>query len=664
MGTTAIFRNFTMSHPWRNKYTRARRLYDIWDANLHHGDVRPFACPELVCEDVGELTSLYANRSCPCLGFTDGRKVVHGFDTDQYFFLEGGRLVETDLQGLCRKQYISRSGSPFYPERPEVTEVPVCWDGPPDDELKEARAFKFNDVEMVSIAYDEKGNLITEGEGDKEHLPEGKDAAMVQQNREGRAARMEALKEKYADKTKECDFVSVSYVITYVTQGAGGIVEGAPSPPSLPIASRGDVPGVTVHWDAAPDEYADHNIIATRLYRTTIEAAGQNHSPDGVEWVLVREFEGSGARTFLDNVPTTETGQPLLTYDPMHFPAPPGLKHILRTDTSIIVADDHKVYISLPRRPMFTWDGMVTVDDAILEMVFMRDSIVILTDDKPVIIQFKDDDVNSIVRSTIERHLPLVSKRSVSLMDDRLIFASEYSLYVWNFSARGSDIRSILQPYMTPDQWKAIKPFTVVGTWYEFGYIFSAEGMDFSIMLDLKLGGGSDTQKDYSMMPISYIKNPSVFGLDSDGHIVYVENGNFYRWDYRRDVCEDYRPYENLHPSVCDTCDCCPWEIKLYYNNSGKNNFSHMRVTWDERSAPNLWASFHIEEFGEEMEHSDEMKVISSRAFGIPYRNVGYRSVYAKVRGCGIMHEVKFATSAQEIAYNSNASVQGDEPDE
>lgn len=636
MGTTAIFRNFTMSHPWRNKYTRARRLYDIWDANLHHGDVRPFACPELVCENVGELTSLYANRSCPCLGFTDGRRVVHGFDVDQYFFLENGYLVETDLQGLCRKQYISRSGSPFYPERPEVLDVPVCWDGPPDDELKAARRFSFNH----------------------------NDTSIMESNRASRATAMEALKQKYVDKTQECDFVSVSYVITYVTQGAGGIVEGAPSPPSLPIAARGDVPGVTVHWDAVPTNYERHNIIATRLYRTTTEAAGQNHSPDGVEWVLVKEFQGSGAQTFLDNVPTAETGQPLLTYDPMHFPAPSGLKHILRTDTNIVVADDHKVYISLPRRPMFTWDGVVTVEDTILEMVFMRDSIIILTDDRPVIIQFKDDEVNSLVRSTVDRHLPLVSRRSVSLMDDKLMFASEYSLYLWNFSARGSDIRSVLQPFMTPDQWKAIKPSTVVGTWYEFGYIFSADGMDFSIMLDLKLGGGSDTQKDYSMMPISYIKNPSVFGLDSDGHIVYVENGNFYRWDYRRDVCEDYRPYENLHPSTCDTCDCCPWEIKLYYNNSGKNNFSHMRVTWDERSAPNLWASFHIEEFGEEIEHSDEMKVISSRAFGIPYRNVGYRSVYAKVSGCGIMHEVKFATSAQEIAYNSNASVQGDEPDE
>lgn len=636
MGTTAIFRNFTMSHPWRNKYTRARRLYDIWDANLHHGDVRPFACPELVCENVGELTSLYANRSCPCLGFTDGRRVVHGFDVDQYFFLENGYLVETDLQGLCRKQYISRSGSPFYPERPEVLDVPVCWDGPPDDELKAARRFSFNH----------------------------NDTSIMESNRASRAAAMEALKQKYADKTQECDFVSVSYVITYVTQGAGGIVEGAPSPPSLPIAARGDVPGVTVHWDAVPTNYERHNIIATRLYRTTTEAAGQNHSPDGVEWVLVKEFQGSGAQTFLDNVPTAETGQPLLTYDPMHFPAPPGLKHILRTDTSLVVADDHKVYISLPRRPMFTWDGVVTVEDKIEELALINDTICVLTDSKPATIRFKDDDINAITVNTIQRHLPLVSKRSVSIYRENLIFASEYSLYVWNFHYRGDDIKAVLQPFMTPDQWKAIKPSTVVGTWYEFGYIFSADGMDFSIMLDLKLGGGSDTQKDYSMMPISYIKNPSVFGLDSDGHIVYVENGNFYRWDYRRDVCEDYKPYENLHPSTCDTCNCCPWEIKLYYNNSGKNNFSHMRVTWDERSAPNLWASFHIEEFGEEIEHSDEMKVISSRAFGIPYRNVGYRSVYAKVSGCGIMHEVKFATSAQEIAYNSNAQVQGDEPDE
>ena len=636
MGTTAIFRNFTFSNPWRNKYTRARRLYDIWDANLHHGDVRPFACPELVCENVGNLKSLYANRQCPCIGFEDGRKVVHGFDTDQYFFIEGGRLVETDLNGLCRKRYLCWSGTPFYPERPEIQEVPTCWDGPPDDELKAARRFSFN-----------HGNT-----------------AIMEANRASRDAAMEALKQKYADKKEECDFVSVSYVITYVTRGAGGIVEGSPSPPSLAVTSRGDVPGVTVHWEAVPSTYDRHCIISTRLYRTTTEAAGQDHNPEGVEWVLVREFPGSGAQTFVDNVPTAETGQPLLTYDPMRFPAPGGLKHLCRTDTSLIVADDHKVYISLPRQPMFTWDGIVPVEDTIRDIAVMRESVVVLTDSKPVHIQFKDDDVNTVSRSIVERHLPLTSRRSVSIRDDVLIFASEYSLYMWNFSARGSDIRSILQPFMTPDQWKALDPHSVVGTWYDFGYIFSSDKMNFSLMLDLQMQGGSDTQKEMSMMPISYIKKPSVFGLDNDGHIVYVEDGNFYRWDYRRDVCEEYRPYENLVPSTCETCKCCPWEIKVYYNNSGKNHFSHMRISWDERSAPNLWASFHIDEFGREIAHTDEMEVISSRAFGIPYTNVGYQSAYAKVSGCGILMDIRFATSAQEIAYNSNSNVQGDVADE
>ena len=222
---------------------------------------------------------------------------------------------------------------------------------------------------------------------------------------------------------------------------------------------------------------------------------------------------------------------------------------------------------------------------------------------------------------------------------------------------QGDNIQSIIQRFMTPDQWKALDPSSIVGTAYEFGYIFSSDKMNFSVMLELQyMFGGTDIRKEQSLMGIRYISKPSVFNTDYDGHIIYVENGDLYRWDFRRDVCTS-----NLVSVTCETCECCPWEIKLYYNNSGKNNFNHMRVLWDERSAPSLTASFHVHEFGREVEYSGEMEVISSRVFGIPYNNIGYGSAYAKITGCGIMHEVDFATSAHEITFNSNSISEGEE---
>ena len=43
-----------------------------------------------------------------------------------------------------------------------------------------------------------------------------------------------------------------------------------------------------------------------------------------------------------------------------------------------------------------------------------------------------------------------------------------------------------------------------------------------------------------------------------------------------------------------------------------ENHFTHMRIEWDERSAPPLTLSFHIHEFGREIEHSDNMEVVAS----------------------------------------------------
>ena len=585
MATNAIFRNFTASEPFRNKYMRSRGIFEIQDANLHHLDIRPFACPELLCENVGSYRSLFPLSECPCLGYEDGRKVVQGFCHNQFFYLKNGYLMQAKREpSLCNKIDDCRAGVPFNPKAPVAT----------------------------------------------------------------------------SNCNGACDGVAVSYVITYVTTHAGIDVEGPPSPASAPVAGSGNVPNVTVSWTKAPSGFC---IKKTRLYR--VESDSLRHgqaSSQGSEFVLVHEWSGpnaANAKTFTDNVESSKTGYPLMTYEPMAFPAPGNLISVARTEDCVVVAQRNRVYISLQGKPQFSWDGVVEIEDNVVHIEASDDNVYVFTDKRPVYIHFVygNDGVLKITRKTIERNLPLTSIRSVSVGIQGIIFASTYALYLWsvNYRREGTFQDQVME-LLSPEQWKNIDPYSVVGTCYEFGYIFSSDRMDYSLMLQFK-GDGVDTVQQTTLMPITYIKNPTAFVTDNDGIIMYCENNNIYTWDWRRDVCSEFQVYDHVRPTVCEQCECCPWSVKFYYDNNGKNHFSHMKVEWDERSAPNLWISFHIHEFGREIDHTDKMEIVSSRAFGIPFRNVSYQSCYAHITGCGIMHEVKLGTSAQEVSYNQAGNV-------
>lgn len=585
MATNAIFRNFTASEPFRNKYMRSRGIFEIKDANLHHGDVRPFACPELLCENVGKYRSLFPLEECPCLGYESPIKPVQGFCRNQFFYLKNGYLMQATRESLCAKIDDCRAGVPF---GPQPSASPSC---------------------------------------------------------------------------SGCDGTAVSYVITYVTNHGGIEVEGPPSPASSPVAGSGNVPGVGVSWGNAPQGYC---IAKTRLYRTESDSLLHGKISDpGSEYVLVAEFSGGGARSFVDNVSSSATGHPLMTYAPMAFPAPGDLISLARTEDCLLVVQRNRVFISLQGKPQFSWDGVVEIEDDIQHMVAIGDNVYIFTNKRPTHIYFVygNDGELKINRHTIERNLPLTSISSVSVGVDKVFFATTYALYSWKMNRqREGTFTDELTPLLSPEQWKNIDPYSVVGTAYEFGYIFSSDRMDYSLMLQFA-GDGVDTVQQTTLMPITYIKNPTAFTIDNDGIITYCEDENIYTWDWRRDVCSEFEVYDHVRPTVCEQCECCPWSVKFYYDNNGKNHFSHMKVEWDERSAPNLWISFHIHEFGREVERTDKMEIISSRAFGIPFRNISYQSCYAHITGCGIMHEVKLGTSAQEVIYDQagNVAAEGEE---
>ena len=579
MTTTAIFRDFQQADFWRNKYRRGSEI-EIRDANLRHGDIRPFACPELVCDDVQELHTLYSLPDCECHGFTEITDAVRGFCAEQHFYLDNGILRQATESELCSGANPCRAGAPYSQSAPSVS----------------------------------------------------------------------------ASCNDACDGVGVSYVITYVTQHAGIQVESAPSPASPIVPSNGDKPGVFVSWGSAPSGYC---VVETRLYRveSTFEDGQDSIQAQGAEFVLVRSFSGGGGGSFNDNISSSDTGYPLTTYEPMAFPAPNDLVGLARTADGIAVASKNRLYISVPGQPQFTFNSVVEIEDEIIAIRAINNTIFIWTDNKPVRVGYRiSSGAPSIDRQVVERRLPLKSIKSLSTYNGRIYFASEYGLYHWDLSGYGSDIRAVSSPSLiTPEQWKNLNPESIVGVAYEFGYMFSSDAVDHSFMIEFGQDG-TDTAVQTHIMPITYI-NPDVMGLDYDGHIIYRSGTDVYRWDYRMSDCGQFDIADHVIPPACKTVKCCPWYAKLYIDNEGKNRFSKMRVEFDERYGP-INLTFSLERFGAKAEIAAELEVIRVRGFSLP-KFCSSQTFCAELTGCSIMHEVRFATSNQELVNSSNNQVAG-----
>ena len=572
-----MFRNFRSVNLLHTRYAR-RGEFEIWDANLHDNGIRPFACPVVMCEGVGETQSLYPLRDCDCLGFMSEVQPVQGYRPLQHFFIQQGRMRQATEDQLC----VGDNG---------------CLAGVPQP-----------------------------------------DAPSAQSNCHG------------------CDGVGVAYTITYVSEHNGILVEGPPSQPSDVVATSGDFPAVVVSFPTPPDDYC---LTSMNVYRVESKFEdGMSEMPIvGSEFVLV----GTVAATdivFFDLTSSCNSGYPLTTHDPKVFPAPHGISFITRTEDSVVVADEHRVYISTPGQPQFGTDGVVNIEDEIRCIQSIGNTIFVLTDNYPVKIKYRiTEGMLSIKRETIRRRLPLTSYKSVSTYGSRVYFASEYSLYSWDIGGYGSDVKSTLNELMTPHQWKMIDPNSVVGTAYEYGYMLSSKKLKHSLMLEFG-GDGTDTRMMTSLMPISYI-DADVMHTDYDGHIIYRQGDKMYRWDYReQSFCDDTALQDSDKRKMCD--ECCPYTIYLYADSEGKNHFRVMRVEWDECSAYGLELSFRQEHFCkvDDLVTQDEpLKVVSSRAFNIPWF-VSAQAHSARIKGCGTIHDVRFATAFADLVNEGNNNVE------
>lgn len=627
MSRTVIFNNFKPLTISRNKYERGR--FEIWDANLHHGDVRPFACPEQIKPGSSSNEIIYSAKENPC-GVIQGSsryvKLVKGFDHDIYYGLTtNGDVRVVTKNNMCADTLGRRAGVP----------IPI-----------HERAF-------ISPQYNGPNDPCVDD--------------------------------------MKCGVARVSIAITYVTQEGNKEIESAPAIgdvySNIDLNNMSSLVLYSGAWSPS-DGYnpGDFNITKVRYYISVISSSDKtSSSPDSAflgEYGLLHElktadypngwssqnmsnFEIPMHRTDYyvpSNLYDITSGPPLTTYEPEAFAIPDGadLVGLARTTDGIVVADKHRVLISVAGQPQFTYDGIVDIEDEVVDITAIGNTIFVFTDNYPVRIEYGLREGAMVVEKTIiYRKLPLIYKDSLSTYGSSVYFASTNNIYIWSVAGYGDDINASIQPLMTPEQYRNLGAIT--GTGYELGYICSGSRINYSLMIEIG-GDGTDTINGTSIMPISFI-NGRKFTLSNDGIIYYQSQDDYalYKWEWRRmgRVTSDYgyNIQDNTVPTRAEMCEgYCPWKVILYFDNEGKNRFSKMRVEWDERSAPEIKVQFNSDGFGQEFPIGNEMSVVRSRAFSIPkFRS--YQSFNVELNSYAIMHEVRLATSNQELTQDSNQLV-------
>ena len=654
MSNRAIFRGpFRPANLLRSRYLR--KEWAVWDANLHHGDIRPFACPEFMCETDIEGGQIFPMSKCCCLVLPDCTEPVKGFCKDQWFWVDpvSCTLRQSTEEQLCVLESC-RAGSPV-PDRPIVDGVCTGNDFEKDylQCLEDTRAQCDSLKQAVEDAYKAFTDCSDQCQIVGEETPE------CTAQRKAWQAALEAyekcvcyLEYDCEQQSAPCDAVTMHYVVTWVTEHSGICVESAPSLPDYAV-TNGNTPSNLITQPPIP---ADFCITRWKIYRVESDFQDATNSMpiDGSEFVLVADLP-VGTTTFNDTLTTSETGYPLTTSHPMNNPAPTGVKYLDRTEDGIVVATDCQVFISVSGEPQFGLGGVVSIEDNIRAIRADGNTIFVLTDRYPVVIKYQlGDGVLNISRKTVKRELPLRSKQSVSLYGSKLFFASEFSLYAWDTSGYGENIRNQIHQLMTPDQWKMVDAGSVVGTAYEYGYLLHSKRLEYSLMFEFS-GDGSDTLNQDSVMPISYVCMDSVH-RDKAGHIWYKKDGKIYKWDWRRDVC-DTDIHEPGRTSQCEAC--CPFTLRLHYDSEGKNSFHTARLEWDNRTADSMTIKIFEGYFGS---HSQlgEYEVINSRAFGI----CGYTSAqthWVEIKGCGVVHEFRMATSFSDLVSRNNQDLVSDD---
>lgn len=347
---------------------------------------------------------------------------------------------------------------------------------------------------------------------------------------------------------------SRSYLYTFISAYGE---EGASSvPQAVNVVDVYSDQTATINFPSAPS--GNYNITKRRLYRTDSNGT----------YRFVKDLPISSSST-TDNLAEASLGEEIPTSS---FIAPPDdvsadhpdgpMLGLVSLPNGILAGfSGQTVCFSEAFQPhAFPEDYKLTVKSDIVALAPLQMGILVLTKEKPAIIQGLDPAAMSMTE--IDSTLSCVAKRSVVDMGQAVIYASPDGLVL----ATDGGLELITQSLFTRDQWQAFSPSSIVAFHWEGHYVgfYNNGSVQKGFIFDPRGGKNSFVDLDfYASAGFNDLANDELY-LIVNGSLVKFASGSALSYTWKTKKFYIPRP---INPGVakvdCDSYSSTP-TLKLY----------------------------------------------------------------------------------------------------
>ena len=245
-----------------------------------------------------------------------------------------------------------------------------------------------------------------------------------------------------------------AYVYTYISTFGSVIEESAPSAATLVNVSSSGATVTVSGFSAAPT--TGYNITGIRIYRTITGSSS-------VVYSFVAQIPLS-TPTYADSLSVAQLGSTLTS---TYFAEPPAGMIGLTAMANGVLAGfvGNQIWFCEPYLP-HAWPSnyMLTVNDLIVGLAFYNGTLVVLTQQQPVLITGQP---GAMTQQRLPMSQPCVSKQSIATDQFGVIYASPNGMVA--ISAGVADV--VTTPLYTRGEWQTITPSTMVGAVYNNLYV-------------------------------------------------------------------------------------------------------------------------------------------------------------------------------------------------
>jgi len=347
---------------------------------------------------------------------------------------------------------------------------------------------------------------------------------------------------------------SRSYLYTFVTAYGE---EGASSVPQLTnVVDVYSDQTATINFPSAPS--GNYNITKRRLYRT--DSNGTYRFVKDVPIANSSTTDNLAEASLGEEIPTSSFIAPPDDVSADH-PDGPMLGLVSLPNGILAGFSGQTVCFSEAFQPhAFPEDYKLTVKSDIVALAPLQMGILVLTKEKPAIIQGLDPAAMSMTE--IDSTLSCVAKRSVVDMGQAVIYASPDGLVL----ATDGGLELITQSLFTRDQWQSFSPSSIVAFYWEGHYVgfYNDGSVQKGFIFDPRGGKNSFVDLDfYATAGFNDLENDELY-LVVNGSLVKFASGSALSYTWKTKKFYIPRP---INPGVakvdCDSYSSTP-TLKLY----------------------------------------------------------------------------------------------------